>query len=398
MTTYCNWKAVHRAMDASPSLPLPASTRSKQQVAADPDGLGYNRDRKPRAHNALMVLVAIARYFSLETGRTHRSTAQISEETHLSITAVKRAVADLVKSRHLIRKTGEDGASNEYAFGSAVPELEPIRKNKSGRKYTEATDAVVQNLLDVAFHKIWDEDGDLIVHDGGHKYTDLIWIDPHADIDPTDNVAMTKRLGRMLYILAGSERVETGEWERAIDILGGLVVGGAAPLVEHALIHALNNKPIGELIASQMVEWGPIAAFWTYLNGVQLMYEQGYGIGGGDDNEDDSPIVVSESMERLREAGLIAFEDGLLAELKALESEPEWMQRLRGLGLESFPVELLEELKAIGSMPDSPRVVSESMQRLRELGLVSFSDKVLAELKASESAPDPSGEQDHGSE
>ena len=92
------------------------------------------------------------------------------------------------------------------------------------------------------------------------------------------------------------------------------------------------------------------------------MYEQGYGIGGGDDNEDDSPIVVSESMERLREAGLIAFEDGLLAELKALESEPEWMQRLR------------------------------------ELGLVSFSDKVLAELKASESAPDPSGEQDHGSE
>jgi len=143
---------------------------------------------------------------------------------------------------------------------------------------------------------------------------------------------------------------------------------------------------------------GPIAAFWTYLNGVQLMYEQGYGIGGGDDNEDDSPIVVSESMERLREAGLIAFEDGLLAELKALESEPEWMQRLRGLGLESFPVELLEELKAIGSMPDSPRVVSESMQRLRELGLVSFSDKVLAELKASESAPDPSGEQDHGSE
>jgi hypothetical protein len=37
----------------------------------------------------------------------------------------------------------------------------------------------------------------------------------------------------------------------------------------------------------------------------------------------DSPRVVSESMQRLRELGLVSFSDKVLAELKASESAPD---------------------------------------------------------------------------
>jgi len=127
--SYYNFKAAKRAYEAAPSLPSKqAGTAYKVYRDGAKPGTRM-RQKKEGPHMAAHILHVIATHFDhADIPSTFLSASHIAADARTSSRSVKRAVADLVASKHLIMvspkekkdRREDDHACSTYFFGPAM--------------------------------------------------------------------------------------------------------------------------------------------------------------------------------------------------------------------------------------------------------------------------------------
>ena len=102
--TYCNWDAIHRAIQAVDGIPLlPAG--------------------------AVAILVVIARHINADTDIAYASYDTFLAEAHVAPRTSSRALNALVKAGLIVRISGGfPNRSNQYRLGESVPEFVATEK------------------------------------------------------------------------------------------------------------------------------------------------------------------------------------------------------------------------------------------------------------------------------